>query len=355
MGNFAKGWQSVNAGINSENYSQQNDLFAAIDAHLHFSENFYHAIPIYKKIEEYLHALVHLKSEEIDFGLTRLKKQLLDLDNSSLLQPRWLGLLVLESPLIRREFRILLIRNLIKRGITRDFSDIPDVTGHIIGAFIFLALEETGNVQKKYDYLIENWLTSVCARHYSLADVVIAALLLNENLLARLERSCVSSLDSGFFQFAKWIFHVEHGLQTEPIVQSALAYEFFNCHSFRGLRRSWARKRGVICGQAGNFDIEPWLMPVKFCDSDKPVDGQLILLIEWFLSSLRSFVNLNGKEVEFDDTAKAKIQTARESITTLLGDSEKRGTFLSWLDAGMKDLELHEPSISISASINTKI
>ena len=298
-----------------------------------------------KKIENILYEYIIKLPKTTDDDLNSLGTKLIGIDLSDI-KARWVIFLVLESPRIRKSVRIKLLSELTNYGVPRDFSNIEDVSYVFSVIIILSALGRIRNLSNKKAYysLLENCNKYNLKRNINIFDSFALTLLSEGAFFKSLDLS-LKAIEEYFdsqnyrnindiIDLSNWIIAVNEKELSDKnksfikqVPKNFLSKDFFQNRVFRGFRRNLARKYGFERGIKANFEIDDWIKPFN-----QPLDGQIILLIEWFLAMARAYNKIMEKyNDEMREKHKSKISTIRENIESYIIGNEREKEYLNWL------------------------
>ncbi|WP_373649443.1 hypothetical protein [Schlesneria sp. DSM 10557] len=252
---------------------------------------------------------------------------------------RWATLLLLESPVVRRAAKVVLIEKISERGVYRDVSDVQDVGALAVGCLLAAAMLQARHDVTRIVEFIGEYIEQQTVHVIASADASLLGLMLTCNELDALNRSVRHHELADVLALARWISALDSGNAERvaaDLPSGFLSQAWFERRAYRGMRRHWARKDGLAAGAAGETSLPGWLLPRS--QSDLLSEGYGAMVVEWTIAAVRRWPD--GDRMSHDDVAehRNRAKALGTQAATILQRCEEAGELTKWLRASLRDL-----------------
>lgn len=263
-----------------------------------------------------------------------------ELDSASVNVSAWVGVLVLESPVVRRWQRVLLLEALRTRGIHRDLTDLPSTGGASAGGRLAVAARRAGSDPSNVLVHSSRWALEPFASVPTASDASLLAWTLEPEDLDWLEERCHGGPLEQVVGLASWLQAVESDRNPGPAPDTDLTWQWFECRGFRGPRRQLARRRGTAAGRRGVSECESWLSVAAASQnaSRTPVLGQATLTVEWAIATARAWPDRETLVRINDPSLRTRAEHLRSTVAACVGDAADAPLVLEWFDSAVRGL-----------------
>ena len=252
---------------------------------------------------------------------------------------RWATLLLLESPVVRRAAKVVLIEKISERGVYRDVSDVQDVGASAVGCLLAATmLQSRHDVTRIVDFVGE-CLEQQTVHVLASADASLLGLMLTPDELEALNQGVRHDELAEVLALARWISALDAGNAERVEAElplGLLSQAWFEGRAYRGMRRHWARKDGLTAGAAGATSLPGWLRPRS--QSDLLSEGYGAMVVEWTIAAVRRWPDRD--QMLHDDLAelRSRAKAIGTQAATILQQCEGSGELTDWLRASLRDL-----------------
>lgn len=252
---------------------------------------------------------------------------------------RWATLLLLESPVVRRAAKVVLIEKISERGVYRDVSDVQDVGASAVGCLLAAAMLRARHDVTRIVEFVGECLEQQTVHVLASADASLLGLMLTCDELEALNRSVCHDELADVLALARWISVLDAGNAERvkaELPSGLLSQAWFERRAYRGMRRHWARKDGLAAGAVGATSLPGWLRPRS--QSDLLSEGYGAMVVEWTIAAVRRWPDRD--QMLHDDLAELRnrAKALGTQAATILQQCEGSGELTDWLRASLRDL-----------------
>lgn len=252
---------------------------------------------------------------------------------------RWAALLLLESPVVRRAAKVVLIEKISERGVYRDVSDVQDVGASAVGCLLAATMLQARHDVTRLVKFVCECLEQQTVHVLASADASLLGLMLTSDELETLNRCVRHDELAEVLTLARWISVLDAGnaerVEAE-LPSGLLSQAWFERRAYRGMRRHWAREYGLAAGTEGATSPPKWLLPRS--QSDLLSEGYGAMVVEWTIAAVRRWPDRD--QMLHDDLAELRnrAKALGTQAATILQQCEGSGELTDWLRASLRDL-----------------
>lgn len=252
---------------------------------------------------------------------------------------RWVRLLLLESPEVRRALEVVLIEKISEHGVFRDVSDLQEIGASTVGCFVAATLRPSERDAARIMEFVGECLEQQTAHVLASADATLLGMMLQPDELEGLSRVIRHEELAEVLELAYWTAVLSAGNSEREKIRCPstwLGRAWFETHAYRGLRRHWARQLGLVDGAADVTSLPAWLSLSE--QSDLMPEGYGAMVVEWAIAAIRHWPN--REQMLHDDLAelRGRANTLGTQAATLLERCEGGGELTEWLRTSLREL-----------------
>ncbi len=283
-------------------------------------------------------ALTSTPGDALSDGAQHARARIASIVNTLPNASAWIGVMLLESPLLKRQQWLSLIQHTVRRGIHRDLTDLPAPGAASAGVRLAVAVRKRGDLDSVVLRHASRWIADELSSRINAADAAILSWTVNARDLEWVKELCRGDNLQHLVEFALWLQAVEHGEDPGSAPPNALASEWFACRGFRGPRRHLARQRGAAAGRRDCGDLEHWVIPHIEARGPLASEGQCVVMIEWVLAAVRAWPNRAVLLSAADPALQTRSEALRSTVAAHINGTPRAQELLDWLEGSLRAL-----------------
>jgi hypothetical protein len=135
-------------------------------------------------------------------------------------------------------------------------------------------------------------------------------------------------------ELASWIAAMERDCQAPAPPDSPLTRDWFDLGACRGVRRQWARRRGLDAGSRGARALDPW---ISAWGENLP-ESYGSMIVEWTLAVIRAWPDRQRMVHEDCPELSERAASLKELADVILKSCHGMMPLREWLESGVRGL-----------------
>ncbi len=255
---------------------------------------------------------------------------------------RWVCLLVLESPELRRRMDVAVLDQIAATGVYRELIDRPNPTGCAVLVMIAAALRKDPSplLSLGVRAIARNWIPLPSA-----SDALFLSWALEPGHFENLLKGGATGEFLELIEMAGWLSALRGARHTPqpptgtsvplpPMPSTRISRSWLTTTAFRGPRRHWCRRLGTEAGTAGTTSLEPGLKPTL----EHPPEACGAMLVEWTLSHIRAWPDRENLRQDDPEATTRRYAPLLAEVRESLRNVTHGVRMIRWLDSVSSEL-----------------